>query len=71
MTVSISFTVLAFAFLVLFIGHSTKKGIWNLLAIPAFIFLAIENAEHVLLAFGFSMSAIVVLVTTIFMGGNE
>lgn len=64
----ISFVLLVFAFASIFVGHVTKVGIWKLLAVPAFLYLAIDNSEHILIAVGFAMACIVVLFDIFFRG---
>lgn len=61
----INFVALILGLGALIISFITKKKIYNIIAIPTFLFLTINNSSEPLLAFAF-VSATIIAVTDMF-----
>lgn len=58
----INFVALVLGLGAMIISYLTKKKIYNIIAIPAFLFLTINNSSEILLAFAF-VSATIIAIT--------
>lgn len=61
----INFVALVLGLGAMIISFITKKKIYNIIAIPTFLFLTINNSSEPLLAFAF-VSATIIAVTDMF-----